>query len=115
MTILTHQLQQTKFAELITDKILIENAESSTDLMGSMYYQGFEGMIVHEKNIHPDFFDLRNGMAGEILQKFSNYKMKLIILGDFTKIEAKSLRDFIFESNKQGDIVFSDTIEEVRR
>ena len=112
MEIFTRQLQQTKYAEINAENILIENAENSLDLLGDIYYQGFDGIIIHEKNIHPDFFDLKNGMAGEILQKFSNYRMKLIILGDFSTLESKSLREFIFESNRQGNILFAATIEE---
>ena len=42
-------------------------------------------MIIHEKNITPEFFDLKNRMAGEILQKFSNYRIRLAIVGDRTQ------------------------------
>ncbi|MDD4645730.1 MAG: DUF4180 domain-containing protein [Bacteroidales bacterium] len=55
--------------------------------MGStkLYYHGFDRMIIHEKNITPEFFDLKNRMAGEILQKFSNYRIRLAIVGDRTQ------------------------------
>jgi hypothetical protein len=45
-------------------------------------------------------------MAGEILQKFSNYRVKLAIVGDFSKYSSKSLADFIYESNKGKHINF---------
>jgi len=64
--------------------------------------------------INPDFFDLKTGFAGEILQKFSNYKVKLAIIGDFSSFTSKSLRDFILESNKHGHINFVSTIDEAR-
>ncbi len=56
-----------------------------------------------------DFFDLKSGIAGEILQKFSNYLVRLAIVGDFSKYANKSLKDFIFESNKGGQINFVDS------
>jgi hypothetical protein len=67
---------------------------------------------IHQESIHGDFFNLTTGLAGEILQKFSNYRMRLAVLGDFSDIESKSLRDFIRESNSRGVINFGGTLEE---
>lgn len=64
-----------------------------------MYYQGFDKVIIYRKNIVSDFFDLKTKMTGEILQKFSNYRVRLVIIGDFENVARKSLRDFIYESN----------------
>jgi len=53
------------------------------------------------ERLDPAFFQLRTGLAGEILQKFVNYRVRLAILGDFTQPAADStaLRDLIRESN----------------
>lgn len=48
----------------------------------------------------------RNRLAGDILQKFSKYNIKLAIVGDFTKYKSKSLHDFIRKSNKENKIFF---------
>nr|WP_280739939.1 DUF4180 domain-containing protein [Pedobacter borealis] len=45
-------------------------------------------------------------MAGEILQKFSNYRVSLAIIGDFSPYQSKSIKDFIYESNKGKHINF---------
>ncbi len=48
-----------------------------------------------------------------------NYQVRLAIVGDFSKYPGKSLRDFIFESNKHGRIIFAennqDAIERLSR
>lgn len=106
MKIQTHSIDDTKIAELISDDIIINKAEDGFDLLGNLYYQGFDRIIINEKNITPDFFDLKNGIAGEILQKFSTYRIPLAIVGDFSKYTSKSLKDFIFESNKNRHINF---------
>jgi Domain of unknown function (DUF4180) len=49
-------------------------------------------------------------MAREILQKFSTYRVRLAIVGDFTKYPGKSLYDFIYESNKGRQIYFIATV-----
>jgi hypothetical protein len=71
-----------------------------------------ERMIIREQNLDPSFFDLRSGLAGEILQKVVNYRLRLGIVGDFSKYESKALRDFISESNKGNTIVFVSTVDE---
>lgn len=38
------------------------------------------GLILDEKDLSPDFFDLRTGLAGEVLQKFTNYRARLAIV-----------------------------------
>ncbi|WP_153393029.1 DUF4180 domain-containing protein [Chryseobacterium vaccae] len=112
MKIIAHSIRSVKIAEIIADEILIRSAEDGLDLLGDIYYQGFDKVIIYEKNITPDFFDLKTKIAGEILQKFSNYRMGLAIVGDFSRYESKSIRDFIFESNKTKHINFAETIED---
>lgn len=112
MEIKTHQISNTKIAEVISEEIIISSAQDGLDLLGNIYYQDFDRVIVYEKNISPDFFDLKTKMAGEILQKFSNYRVRLAIAGDFSKYESKSFKDFIFESNKTRHIQFVNTLEE---
>lgn len=112
MKIEAHSINDIKIAELISDDIIINTTEDGLDLLGNLYYQGFDSIVMNEKNITPDFFDLKNGMAGEILQKFSTYRVRLTIVGDFSKYTGKSLKDFIFESNKSRHINFVDSTEE---
>lgn len=106
MKIETHNINDIKIAELISDDNIINSVEDGLDLLGNLYYQDFDKMIIHEKNITPGFFDLKNGIAGEILQKFSNYRVRLVIIGDFSKYTSKSLKEFIYESNKGSHINF---------
>lgn len=104
MVVNKHNVNTVEIAEVVSDKLIIENESDGLDLMGSIYFQGFDRLIIHKKNITPEFFNLKNGMAGEILQKFSNYRMRLVIVGDFNQYSSESLQAFIYESN-QGKTV----------
>ncbi|WP_461533938.1 DUF4180 domain-containing protein [Sinomicrobium sp.] len=106
MKIETHNINDKKIAEIITDEIILSATEDGLDLLGNLYYQGFDKIIIHEKNITPEFFDLKTKIAGDILQKFTQYQMPLTIVGDFSKFNSKSLNDFIFESNKGKQVNF---------
>jgi hypothetical protein len=112
MTIEIHNINNNKIAELVSDNIIINNTSDGLDLLGNLYYQGFDRIIIYEKNITPAFFDLKTGIAGEILQKFSNFRVRLAIVGDFSKFSSKSLADFIFESNKGKHVNFVESIED---
>ncbi|MEA1886476.1 MAG: DUF4180 domain-containing protein [Bacteroidota bacterium] len=112
MKIKTHEYNNTKIAELLSDSIIINSTQDVLDLLGNLYYQHFDRVIIHEQNIRRDFFDLKTGIAGEMLQKFSNYRFRLAIVGDFSKYTSKSIQDFIFECNKNAHINFVESVPE---
>jgi|SRR5690606_19876772 len=111
MQIKTHEINNAPIAEIISDEILIKNEQDGLDLMGNLYYQGFDKIILHKQNLSTDFFNLKNGLAGEILQKFSNYRMRLVIIGDFSELDSQSLKDFIYESNQGKQVNFLSSID----
>lgn len=106
MNIKIHTVNNTRIAEVISDEAIIHSLEDAVDLIGDLYYQEADKVILHEKAITPAFFDLKNKLAGNILQKFSNYRMRLAIVGGFAKYPGKSLQDFIRESNKGRQVNF---------
>lgn len=91
----------------ITDKTTqINDTQDVLDAIVSAQYSDQCGaMIFYKESLPERFFDLKSGFAGEVLQKFSNYRTKLAIVGDFSGYTSKSLRDFIYECNK-GNLVF---------
>lgn len=111
MKLIIHQTATGNIAELQSDKILTE-VQDFLDMMGNSNYQNSNKMVIYQHQLHPDFFELKTKMAGEILQKFSTYNQKLAIAGDFSAIESKSLRDFIRESNRIGRILFVGSLDE---
>ena len=54
------------------------------------------------------FFTLSTRIAGEIVQKFVNYRLKLAIVGDIARHLAASaaLRDFVHETNRGNQLWF---------
>ncbi len=101
-----HQVNHVSIAEITGEGVLIRNVQDSLDIMADLYYQDISHIVVYEENITPDFFDLKTKLAGDILQKFSNYRVRLAVVGNFAKYTKQSMIDFIYESNKQGLINF---------
>jgi hypothetical protein len=100
MQITTHTKNDLQIAELVSDNILIETPEEGSQLIVDLYYQGFDLIIIQAAQLSPSFFNLKTGLAGEVLQKVSNWRIRLAIVGDFNEITGNNMRDFIFESNK---------------
>jgi len=48
MHIDTHTINEIKIAEITAGGLLIHSAEDGLDLLGSIYYQGFDKLIIHE-------------------------------------------------------------------
>lgn len=87
-------------AELEPGNAVICNDEDIVDIIGNVAVNGCSRVIIHRESFSGDFFDLRTGVAGAILQKFSNYRMRLAVVGDFSDLRSKSWKDFIRESNR---------------
>ena len=100
-----------KVVEIISDEVEINNVQDALDLMANANYEGLSNIIIHEKNICPEFFDLKTGIAGEVLQKYSNYHIKLSIVGEFSKYKSNSLNAFIIECNRGNHIFFVSDID----
>ena len=95
---------------------VITDTQSALDLAMTVKYDtGATRIAIEKKLICEDFFILSTGVAGEILQKFINYHVKLAIYGDFSRYTSKPLHDFIYESNQGKDFFFVDSREEAVR
>ena len=84
----------------------IETVQDALDLIGNADYQGANKLIIKREHLHPDFFDLQTKLAGEIMQKAVNYYKYIAVVGDFSDLQRKSWLDFMYESNKKGQIIF---------
>ena len=100
-------------AVVSSDEKVITDVQSALDLVMSVKYEtGAEKIVLDKEAVCEDFFILSTGLAGEILQKFMNYQVKIAIYGDYSHYTSKPLRDFIYESNCGKDFFFVNTKEE---
>lgn len=54
---------------------------SFSDISGALgTCLGTDGLILTENDLGREFFDLRTGLAGELFQKFTNYKLRVAIV-----------------------------------
>lgn len=97
--------------EVVSNEVLVKNTQDVLDLLGEV---GFSNIILYDHNFESDFFDLSTNKLGEILQKFTNYQVKLAIIGDFEKYPSRVLKKYIHETNRVGDFLFVTNMEAVK-
>ena len=120
MNIDTIQVNGEIVALIETEETLVSDVQSALDLMATVRYEtGADCIALPKAALDERFFALSSGLAGDILQKFVNYQMKLAIYGDFSGYTSKPLRDFIYESNQGAHVCFvptqSEAIERLSR
>lgn len=97
----------TEIALVDSDQILLTDVQSALDLMVTVQYEtGSNNIIINKGAICEEFFDLKTKLAGDVLQKFVNYRVRIAIVGDYSAYTSKSLKDFIYECNKGNSVFF---------
>lgn len=109
---LAEKLNKAKIV-IIDKNLFINSLDDALDIIGNVRYQSdCDKVIIRKTQLTPSFFDLKTRLAGEILQKFSTYRMRIAIVGDFSQVSSKSLHNFILESNNGKQVAFVRSIEE---
>lgn len=91
-------------------------AADANDFIGEAFSVDAELLAIPVARLGPDFLNLSTGIAGEVFQKFVNYRMTCAVVGDITAALERSnaLRDFVRETNKGRSIWFVRDFDELR-
>ena len=86
------------------------------DLIGDAGYQGAAWVAVPVERFDERFFELSTRVAGDIIQKFVQYRVGLAVVGDISRHTAasSSLRDFVRECNRNRQTWFLNDADELR-
>lgn len=78
------------------------------ELVGQALQHNASLVVVPAGRLDDGFFVLSTGIAGQIMQKFVNYHLRLAIVGDLTRHLAVSsaLRSLVYESNRGHHVWF---------
>ncbi len=96
---------------------ILSNDRAIMDLIADGRSHHADMVVVPTARFSPEFFQLHTRLAGDLLQKFVNYQLRLTILGDLSKeaSESQSLQAFIRESNRGAHLWFLNNLEELEQ
>jgi hypothetical protein len=94
----------------------ISSERDVLDLIGDAGYQGAQWVVIPAGRFDEAFFQLSTRVAGEIIQKFVNYRLGIAVVGDISRhtTASSALRDFVRECNRGRQTWFLTDIEELR-
>jgi len=95
------------YLESNSSQPFIKTTQDFLDLGVLAYTAGTNLYILKDVNFAPEFYDLGSGLAGEILQKCSNYHIRLAIVGQFAMVTSKKFRELMLESNRGMQVRFT--------
>ena len=95
-------------ADLTASEFTIRRPADVLELVG----QGVGRFIIEDRQLPDEFFDLSSGFAGELLQKCSNYGLRVAVVGQHEAGRSSSFRQFVSESNRGRSFLFVATVEE---
>ncbi|MFJ3669375.1 DUF4180 domain-containing protein [Streptomyces sp. NPDC090106] len=86
----------------------LDGESAALDLIGDAMGRDAQVVAVPAGRVADEFFRLRSGVAGAVMQKFVNYRLRLVVVGDVSRHTEQSgaLRDFVRETNQGGHIWF---------
>jgi hypothetical protein len=92
----------------------VATVQDALDLIGGAFGRA-DVVALPATRLDERFFTLSTGLAGEIMQKFVNYRIRLVIVGDISHHLAASsaLRALVHESNRGSQIWFVTDLDEL--
>ena len=82
--------------------IAIRSFDDIPDAVGACF--GKAGLVLTEDDLSPEFFNLSSGLAGELLQKLMNYKVRTAIIVVNPEAYGERFAELAFEHRSHGTI-----------
>ena len=103
--------------ELPTEGEPVRTERDAVDVIAAVAPHRPEIIVIPTERLADEFFQLRTGVAGAVIQKFLTYGFRLAILGDVSVHIAKSsaLRGFAYECNNGPHVWFVANRDELAR
>jgi hypothetical protein len=98
------------------DGPVIGTVQDALDLIGDAFaHAEVDVVAVAADRLDERFFALDSGLAGEIMQKFVNYQLQLVIVGDIARqlAASRALRALVRESNQGRHVWFVANLDEL--
>ncbi|MCL2401431.1 MAG: DUF4180 domain-containing protein [Oscillospiraceae bacterium] len=96
-----------KIAACESDEAIIKDGQSALEFaVNIVYAHDCVNIAVNKAAIDEDFFKLSTGVAGEVVQKFVNFRCRIAIFGDFSGYTSKPLLDYMHECNRGRHLYF---------
>ena len=111
-----HEINGVRVFECSAEGAPLKTAQDAVEMLSASGIYATDLNAIPVARLRDDFFRLETRIAGEVLQKFIQYRHRVAVVGDISKyLEASSaLRSFVIECNRGRDIWFVASMDELR-
>jgi hypothetical protein len=93
--------------------ISIRSFADISDAIGASL--GAKGIIFAESDLSNEFFDLRTRLAGELFQKFTNYRVRVAFILPDPTAYGERFSELVYEHRTHAMIRFVSSLDEAKR
>ena len=103
------ETQANNFIECLPGSQLLSSAQDALDLVGGCGEYEVSRLLIPEGCLSEEFYNLKTGLAGEVLLKFSNYRIKAAAVIPGEHLGQGKFYEFALETNRGRDFrIFPD-------
>jgi len=100
------------YIELITSDTPLSTEQDAVDLIALCKENDVELLLVHGEALAGEFFSLRTGVAGRMIQKFTNYHVKTAVIIPDPSLNRGRFKEMVGESNRSNHFGVFETRED---
>ena len=114
MNIFLHDFNGIKIAEMQSEGIMIRSARDAADVAKELLDRGIDRLILHERNLCPEFWLPSNELAEVIIQEFTSKAIVVALVGKFGQKKSENFATLIQESGLSNQTFLADTVESAK-
>jgi Domain of unknown function (DUF4180) len=113
----SYELHGVRVFACAVEGVELRNDRDAIELISEAWKHRASFLVIPTARLGDDFFRLRTRIAGEIIQKFAQYRLRVAILGDIAPHvnESPTFRDFVYEANRGDQVWFVANPEELSK
>ncbi len=94
------EINGVKIVECLPDGGVIASENDALDVVAACGEHETDRVLLNASNLAVDFLHLRTGLAGAVLLKFSNYRIRAAAVLTPKLVNQGHFRDFVLETNR---------------
>lgn len=99
------------YIELISATEPLGAEQDALDLIALCWEHEVRAIVIHYAALSNDFFNLKTRVAGEMMQKFVNYGIKVAVVAPNEAFQEDRFKEMARETNKGNQVGVFDSIE----
>jgi PadR family transcriptional regulator, regulatory protein AphA len=88
------------YLECLPDEWQIRSEREALDLVAACGENLTQRLLIHSASLPEDFFQLSTGLAGEVLLKFSNYRIRAAAVIPNERVNQGRFYEMVLETNR---------------